>query len=65
MKVDKETFDSGSQIALQELLIDVAAVVAATELDRARNGNNSEWTHCGIPMTFPAESQVWPTAGII
>jgi hypothetical protein len=48
MKVDKEIFDSWSELALQDLLIDVAAVVAATEPNRARNGNDPEWTQCGV-----------------
>ena len=48
MKVDEEIFDSWSELALQDLLIDVAAVVAATEPDRTRNGNDSEWTQCGV-----------------
>jgi hypothetical protein len=48
MKVDKEIFDSWSELALQDLLIDVAAVVAATEPNRARNGNDSEWTQSGV-----------------
>jgi hypothetical protein len=42
MKVDKKIFDSLSELDLQDLLIDVAAVVAATEPDRARNGNDAE-----------------------
>jgi hypothetical protein len=42
MKVDKKIFDSWSELDRQDLLIDVAAVVAATEPDRARNGNDAE-----------------------
>jgi len=48
MEVDKEIFDSWSELALQDLLIDVAAVVAATEPDRTRNGNDPERTQCGV-----------------
>jgi hypothetical protein len=40
MKVDEEIFQSWSELALQDLLIDVATVVAATEPDRTRNGND-------------------------
>ena len=48
MKVDQEIFQSWSELALQDLLIDVAAVVAATEPDRTRNGNDPERTQCGV-----------------
>jgi len=39
MKVGEETFDSWSEFALQDLLIDVAAVVDATDSDRVWNGD--------------------------
>jgi hypothetical protein len=39
MKVDEGISDSWSEFALQDLLIDVAAVVDATESDRAWNGD--------------------------
>jgi hypothetical protein len=39
MTADKETFDSRSELDLQGLLLDVAAVVAATEPDRIRDGS--------------------------
>jgi len=42
MKVDMEISDSWSELAFQDLLIDVAAVVAATELDQATNGIDAE-----------------------
>ena len=48
MKVDQEIFQSWSELVLQDLLIDVAAVVAATGPDRARNGNDPEQTQCGV-----------------
>jgi len=35
MKVDEEILNSWSEVAIQDLLIDVAAVVEATESDRA------------------------------
>ena len=51
MKVDQEIFQSWSELALQDLLVDVAAVVAATKPDRARNGNDPERTQCGVALT--------------
>ena len=48
MKVAKEILDSRTEWTLQELLIDVAAVVIATEPGRARNANDPEWTECGV-----------------
>jgi hypothetical protein len=39
MKVDEKVFDSWSELALQDLLIDVAAAVDATESDREWNRN--------------------------
>jgi hypothetical protein len=48
MKVDQEIFQSWSELTLQDLLIDVAAVVAAIGPDRARNGNDPERTQCGV-----------------
>jgi hypothetical protein len=38
MKVDEEIFNSWSEVAIQDLLMDVAAVVDATEPDRVWNG---------------------------
>ena len=35
MKVDEEIFNSWAEVAIQDLLIDVAAAVDATESDRA------------------------------
>jgi hypothetical protein len=35
MRVDDEIFNSWSELAMQDLLIDVAAAVDATESDRA------------------------------
>ena len=37
MKVDTEKLDPRSELAFQGLLVDVAAVVAATDADRTRN----------------------------
>ena len=56
MKVDQEIFQSWCELALQDLLIDVAAVVAATGPDRARNGNDPERTKCGVFRNFAAPS---------
>jgi hypothetical protein len=39
MKVDRGKSDSLTEWALQDLLIDVAAVVAATESDQTRNAS--------------------------
>jgi hypothetical protein len=40
MKVDKGFLDLRTEWAMQDLLIDVAAVVAATAADRARNASD-------------------------
>jgi hypothetical protein len=37
MKVGEEIFDSCSEVAIQDLLMDVAAAVDATESDRGSN----------------------------
>jgi hypothetical protein len=39
MKVDEEVLNSWSEVAIQDLLMDVAAAVDATESDRASNRN--------------------------
>jgi hypothetical protein len=65
MKVDKENADSWTESALQDLLIDVAAVVAATEPGGAKNGNDLERTECGVCRKSPPAWQTWSTAGII
>jgi hypothetical protein len=65
MKVDMEIFDSWSESALQDLLIDVAAVAVATEPGRARNGNNPARTQCGVSRNTPPGWQMRSTAGII
>lgn len=41
MKVNEEIFASWSEFALQDLLIDVAAVVDATQSDRVWNDGNN------------------------
>ena len=41
MKVDEEIFNSWSELAIQDLLMDVAAVVDATETDWVWNGTVS------------------------
>ena len=38
MKVDEEISNSWSEVAIQDLLMDVAAVVDATESDRVQSG---------------------------
>jgi hypothetical protein len=65
MKVAQEIVDSWTESAFQDLLIDVAAVVAATEPGRARNGNDSERTECGVSRKSPPAWQTWSTARII
>lgn len=37
MKVDEEIFNSWSKVVIQDLLMDVAAALDATESDRASN----------------------------
>jgi len=64
MKVDMETFDSWSDFAFQDLLIDVTAVVAATEHDRAMNGNGVECTQCGDSRETPLRWLTERTVGI-
>ena len=39
MKVDEEIFNSWSEVAIQDLLMDVSAVVDATEPERVWNEN--------------------------
>jgi hypothetical protein len=65
MNVDKEIVDSWTELALQDLLIDVAAVVAATEPGRARSGNDPERTECGVFRESAPARQTWSKAGII
>ncbi len=64
MKVDKGLLDSRTEWDLQDLLIDVAAVVAATEPDRARNANERTCTESGVSRKFSPAWQTWSTAGI-
>jgi hypothetical protein len=61
MKIDEQIFDSWSELALQEMLIDVAAAVDATECDRPSNGTRS----FELSRKSSAESRTWSTAGII
>jgi len=65
MKVDAEILDPWSELAFQDVLIDVAAAVAATEPDRASNGNDPERVQCCVSRKFPPEWQTWSAAGII
>jgi hypothetical protein len=65
MKVDKEKLDSWTELPLQDLLIDAAAVVAAAEPGRAGNGNDLERAECGGSRKSPPAWQTWSTAGII
>jgi hypothetical protein len=65
MTVDQEIFDSLSEFAFQDVLIDVAAALAATEPDRASNGNDPERIQCCVSRKFPPEWQTWSAAGII
>jgi hypothetical protein len=64
MRVDKGILDSRTEWALQDLLIDVAAVVAATEPDRARNAIDPARTESGASGKTSPACQVWSTAGI-
>jgi len=61
MNVDEGVFASRSELALQDLLIDVAAAVDATECDRPSNGTTS----FELSRKSSAESETWSTAGII
>jgi hypothetical protein len=63
MKVDKEQLDSWTESALQDLLIDLAAVVAATQPGRARNGNDLEGTECNGSRKSPPAWQTCSIAG--
>jgi hypothetical protein len=65
MKIAEEILDWRTEGALQDLLIDVAAVVAATEPGRARNANDPKRTDCAVSRKSPPARQTWPTAGII
>jgi hypothetical protein len=64
MKVDKEKLDSRVEWAPQDLLIDVAAVVAASEPGRVRNGKDLGRTECGVSRKSAPTWQTWSTAGI-
>jgi len=59
MKIDEEIFASWSELTLQDLLIDVAAVVDAT--DRASSATSS----MDLSRKSSAESQACSMAGII
>jgi hypothetical protein len=52
MIVDKGRSDSLTEWALQDLLIDVAAVVAATEPDRTRNASDLTRSESGTSRNF-------------
>jgi hypothetical protein len=65
MRVVKQILDSRTEWALQDLLIDVAAVVVATEPSRARTVNDPKRTEYAVSRKSPPTRQMWPTAGII
>ena len=65
MEADTEKLDSWTEVALQGLLIDVAAVVAAIEPGRARNANDPKRTEYAVSRKSPPAWRTWPTAGII
>jgi hypothetical protein len=65
MKVDKEISDSWTELAFQDLLIDVAAAVAATAPGRARNGDDPERTESGVCRKSAPAWQASSTGGII
>jgi hypothetical protein len=65
MKVHKGLLDSRTEWDLQDLLIDVAAVVAATDPDQARNLNDLKRTEYAVSRKSPPARQLWPTARII
>jgi hypothetical protein len=52
-KADKETIDSRCELDLQDLLLDVAVVVAATEPDRTRDGSAPRSHQCGVSSKSP------------
>jgi hypothetical protein len=62
MRVDKEKSDSLTEWALQDLLIDVAAVVAATEPDRTRNASDLTRSESGASWKFSPAWQTCSTA---
>jgi hypothetical protein len=64
MKVDKGLLDSRTEWALQDLLIDVAAVVAATDPDRARNASDLTRTETGAATNSAPTWHTWSAAGI-
>jgi hypothetical protein len=64
MRADKGISDSRTEWALQDLLIDVAAVVAATEPDRARNASELTRRDSGASRKSSPACQVRTIAGI-
>ena len=64
MQVDKGLLDSRTEWALQDLLIDVAAVVAATDSDSARNASDLTRTDSGVATNSAPAWQMWSAAGI-
>ena len=65
MKIDEEKLDSRLEWNLQELLIDVAAVLAATEPGRAGNANGPKRSEYAVSRKFPPAWQTWSTTEII
>ena len=65
MKVVNEIVDPWTELAFQDLLLDVAAVVAATKPGRSRNANDPEWTEGGVSRKSPLAGQAWSRARII
>jgi hypothetical protein len=65
MKVAEEILDWRTEWAFQDLLIDVAAVVAATEPSRAKNANDPTPTESGVSWKTSPASQMRSTEGII
>jgi hypothetical protein len=60
MKVDREISDSWSELAFQDLLIDVAAVVVATELDQASYVIDAERAYvASLEISVQSRSEPW------
>ena len=64
MKVDKGFLDLRTEWAMQDLLIDVAAVVAATAADRARNASDPTRPGSGAARKSAPTRHTWSAAGI-
>jgi len=64
MKVDKGLLDSRTEWDLQDLLIDVAAVVAATDPGRAGNASDHMFTETVAATNSAPTWRTWSAAGI-